>query len=135
MCHYFLTLAVSFVSLKLYSLWLPTSEYAEYSSWAQILGSIANGVTITVLNQVYSVIAEKLTKWENHETESSYQNSLIMKTFTFQFVNSFLTLFYTAFVDRDMETLSERLMSILVSKQIIDNIKEFVVPMYNNKRL
>ena len=114
--HVIHPIVASFVTLQLYRAWLPTSELAKYN-WALASGSVANGIAITVLNNVYSAVALKLTEWENHETDSSYQFSLILKTFSFQFVNSFLTLFYTAFVTRDMIDLSERLLAILVSKQ------------------
>ena len=35
---------------------------------------------------------------ENHRTDTTYENSLILKTALFQFINSFFTLFYIAFI-------------------------------------
>ena len=42
-------------------------------------------------------VAVLLTNWENHRTESAYENSLIVKSFCFQFVNSYISFFYIAF--------------------------------------
>lgn len=47
---------------------------------------------------VYRKVAKRLTDWENHRTESEYENALILKNFIFQFVNSYISLFYIAFL-------------------------------------
>ena len=39
-----------------------------------------------------------MTDWENQETESDYTDSLTFKLFCFQFVNSYSSLFYIAFL-------------------------------------
>ena len=39
-----------------------------------------------------------MTDWENHETESNYYDALTFKLFCFQFVNSYASLFYIAFL-------------------------------------
>ena len=44
-----------------------------------------------------------MTNWENHRTQSSFESSLIAKTFLFQFVNSFNSLFYIAFFKSEEE--------------------------------
>lgn len=48
----------------------------------------------------------------------------------FQFVNSFLSLFYIAFYLRDQEKLKEQLAGLLISRQIIGNIRESVFPYF-----
>lgn len=65
--------------------------------------SIANAVQIQIFNFIYSKLAVKLTDIENHRTQSDYESSLILKTYGFQFVNSFNTLFYIAFVKTHYE--------------------------------
>ena len=45
-----------------------------------------------------SIIAKYLTKWENHKTLTSYQDSLVVKLFAFEFVNNFGYLFYLAYI-------------------------------------
>lgn len=39
-----------------------------------------------------------MSNFENHQTQSEYENSLITKTYLFQFINSFNSLFYIAFI-------------------------------------
>jgi hypothetical protein len=63
-----------------------------------IITSIVNAVQIQVMNLIYGYIAIKLTNFENHRTETEYEDSLIAKTFIFQFINSFSPMFYIAFV-------------------------------------
>lgn len=46
----------------------------------------------------------------------------------FQFVNSFLSLFYIAFYLRDQEKLKEQLAGLLISRQIIGNLRESAFP-------
>jgi len=62
-----------------------------------IAASIINAISIIVLNQVYSKIALALNEWENHRTDTDYDDALIAKTFAFQFVNSYIMLYYIAF--------------------------------------
>jgi len=57
-----------------------------------------NAVTIIVANGLYCRLAEWLTVRENHRTWTEFTNFLIMKRFVFQFVNSYFTLYVTAFV-------------------------------------
>ena len=51
-----------------------------------------------ILNVIYRKVAKRLTEWENHRTQSEFEHSLIVKNFIFQFVNSYISLFYIAFV-------------------------------------
>jgi len=63
-----------------------------------IIGGAMNSIQILIMNAVYQVVAVKLTDAENHRTETQYEDSLISKTFSFQFVNSFMALIYLAFI-------------------------------------
>ena len=65
---------------------------------ASIFSSILLAIQIQVTNQIYMSVAFKLTDNENHRTEVQYEDSLNAKTFMFQFFNSYVSLFYTAFV-------------------------------------
>ncbi|KAJ8304856.1 hypothetical protein KUTeg_018439 [Tegillarca granosa] len=85
-------------------------------------------VSIGVLDEVYKKIATWLNEKENYRMEESYENHLIIKLVLFQFVNSFLSLFYIAFYLQDMDRLSEQLAAILITRQVIGNIKESLLP-------
>jgi hypothetical protein len=65
-----------------------------------IVGSIIGAVLIIVFNIIYGKLASMLADWENHRTDSEHQDSLINKTFLFQFVNTFASLYYIAFAKR-----------------------------------
>jgi len=62
------------------------------------LALVINAVVIIILGNVYKVIAKILNDWENHRTDTQYEDALIAKTFVFSFVNSYATLFYLAFI-------------------------------------
>jgi hypothetical protein len=72
---------------------------------AGIICSLANAVQIQVMNMIYGGIAHKLNDWENHRTDTEYEDNLIAKTFVFQFVNSFAALIYVAFFKPFMQDL------------------------------
>jgi anoctamin-10/anoctamin-7 len=58
---------------------------------------------LQVTNMLYEKLALYLTELENHRTETAYEDSLIAKTFMFQFVNSYASLIYIAFVKQHLE--------------------------------
>ena len=60
--------------------------------------SFINALQIQVFNKIYKKIAVLLTEMENHKTQSDHEDSLILKTFAFQFVNSFNSLIYIAYI-------------------------------------
>ncbi|CAK4144578.1 unnamed protein product [Aphanomyces euteiches] len=62
------------------------------------IGATLNAIQIQVMNGIYSTIAIRLNNYENHRTETEYEDNLIAKTFLFQFVNSYASLFYIAFI-------------------------------------
>lgn len=50
-----------------------------------------------ILEMIYKRIAIVLNNYENHRTETEYEDHLITKLFLFQFVNAYIALFYVAF--------------------------------------
>jgi len=65
---------------------------------AQTVASIANSVQISIFNAIYSLVADWLTTRENHRTDTEFEDSMISKLFLFQFVNSYASFFYIAFI-------------------------------------
>eukprot|EP01038_Epipyxis_sp_PR26KG_P005759 gene5759-7950_t len=65
---------------------------------AQTLASIMNAVQIQVLNYIYSFLANALSERENHRTETQFEDSMITKIFWFQFINSYASFFFLAFI-------------------------------------
>ncbi|KAF8794734.1 Anoctamin-7 like protein [Argiope bruennichi] len=66
-----------------------------------IIATLLNTLSIMVLGRIYEFIAVKLTEWENHQTQSEYNDALVIKLFAFQFANTYASLFYTAFFRQD----------------------------------
>ncbi|KAJ5072502.1 ngep-related [Anaeramoeba ignava] len=104
---------------------LPTNEMIGYS--------IATGVCIFVLNYLFQKVAPLLNDWENHRTDTDYENALIVKFFLFQFINSFTALFCIAFIAKDPTYLSAQLSSILIFRQAIGNVQEVLIPWIRGK--
>ncbi|XP_052794757.1 anoctamin-4-like isoform X2 [Mya arenaria] len=80
---------------------LPASECLFIST---LLSSIMNAVSILILGRIYDYVARKLTDWENHRTDTKYNDALIIKLFAFQFVNNYSSCFYIAFVRGRLDT-------------------------------
>ena len=62
------------------------------------IASVLNAVIIVVLNKAYQGIAVKLNNFENHRTDTQYEDYLISKIFMFQMVNSFAGLTYVSYI-------------------------------------
>lgn len=70
----------------------PTAPYAS------LVASVLNTVQITVFNMIYNNVASRLTDYENHRTDTEYEDSMIVKLFAFQFINSYASFFFLAFI-------------------------------------
>ncbi|XP_062585164.1 anoctamin-7-like, partial [Saccostrea cucullata] len=64
---------------------------------SSIISAVLNAVCILILGKIYEILAFKLTEWENHRTQTRYDDALVTKMFAFQFVNSYASCFYIAF--------------------------------------
>lgn len=67
-------------------------------NFAPIVSALLNSAVIVTLNLLYQRVAIALNDYENHRTETEYEDYLIGKIFLFQMVNSFAGLTYVAFV-------------------------------------
>lgn len=65
---------------------------------ANAVGAVATGLWVLATNHVFKQLALWLNSWENHRTNSAFEDSLIVKTFLFRSVNTFSTLLYLVFV-------------------------------------
>lgn len=94
-----------------------------------------------VLNGIFQDVARKLNNKENHRTDTEYEDALIAKVYTFQFVNSFASLFYIGFVKPYIATidacvnlscmteLQTTLGTIFLMRVTIGNLTELGIPM------
>lgn len=89
--------------------------FLDKDSFANTIVGIVQGLIIGQINNLYDKIALKTTEWENHKVKSTYDNSIIIKRFTFEFFNYFLCSFYLAFVVFNMDDLRTNMVSNLIS--------------------
>lgn len=52
---------------------------------------------VQAYDYAYTFVSIKLNRFENHRTETDYEDSLIIKTFAFRFMNNYPALLYIAF--------------------------------------
>lgn len=106
-----------------------------------IVASILLALQIQFLNGYFGDIALRLNNRENHRTDTEFEDALIAKTFCFQFVNSFASLFYIAFVkpfiyEIDacgtagcMGDLQTTLSTIFITRLLMGNLTELGIPL------
>uniref|UniRef100_A0A2I3LP34 Anoctamin n=1 Tax=Papio anubis TaxID=9555 RepID=A0A2I3LP34_PAPAN len=82
----------------------------------------------------YTRFALKYQPIENHRLESAYQNHLILKVLVFNFLNCFASLFYIAFVLKDMKLLRQSLATLLITSQILNQIVESLLPYWLQRK-
>nr|XP_030686102.1 anoctamin-10 isoform X4 [Globicephala melas] len=108
LCLYFsLFVMMIYFDMEAWALDLHENSGSEWTSILLYVPSIIYAIVIEVMNRLYRYAAEFLTSWENHRLESAYQNHLILKVLVFNFLNCFASLFYIAFVLRDMKLLRQ----------------------------
>ena len=131
------------VSIYLVRYQLTKSKDAQVKNNAGTVASILNAVQIQVANAIYSFIANALSEQENHRTATQFEDSMITKIFLFQFINSYASFFYLAFIAQHMVpndcksigddgncmiNLAYNLGIILGSRLVSGNLVELLVP-------
>ncbi|KAJ3594446.1 hypothetical protein NHX12_003753 [Muraenolepis orangiensis] len=108
----------------------------ELPGITRFLPKIALAITVTICDEVYKKIAYWLNDMENYRLQSAYENNLIIKMVFFEFINSYLSLFYIGFYLKDMERLKEMLATLLIFRQFLQNVKEVLQPyLYEQNKL
>ncbi|XP_057333098.1 anoctamin-8 isoform X3 [Microplitis mediator] len=124
----FFVFIVMILSFQIQDWWDAKLEAAGYGFWLSYVPKVLLAIVIAVMDEAYFKIAVWLNDLENYRLDTEYENHLIYKVALFQFVNSFLSLFYIAFYLQDQERLKEQLAALLIARQVISNLKESAVP-------
>uniref|UniRef100_A0AAQ5XFW7 Anoctamin n=1 Tax=Amphiprion ocellaris TaxID=80972 RepID=A0AAQ5XFW7_AMPOC len=90
----------------------------EMPRLARFIPKIMLAITVTACDEVYRKIACWLNDMENYRLQSAYEKNLIIKMVLFQFVNSYLSLFYIGFYLKDMERLKEMLLVLSLLRSL-----------------
>ena len=99
-------------------------------SFYQILSGVANGAIIFIFSLIYNFISIKAVDWENHRLWNTKQNSLVIKTFVFDFTLAYINLFYYAFVEKNFGLLANNFISMMITKNVLFNVKINLVPYF-----
>nr|CAB3221886.1 anoctamin-10-like [Phallusia mammillata] len=143
---YFISLPIVIVCLAM-AVWLMFYYFSwefylmekfanETGFWVPLLKnapSVTYSILIIIANALYRSLAEYLTDQENHRLESTYQNHLISKILLFHFANSFLCLFYIAFIYEDMRMLRMTLRNLFIVHMVISQAMETLLPYWQYK--
>ena len=70
----------------------PLHPYTNY------IASALNSLQIFVFGMICKASFTSLNNFENHRTDTEYEDAMIMKYLCFQFVNSFSSFYYIAFI-------------------------------------
>ncbi|CAN0389111.1 unnamed protein product, partial [Laminaria digitata] len=113
----------------------------DYGSY---LASFMLSLEIQIMNFFYRKVAVWTTERENHRTDTVFEDTLIAKLAVFQFVNSYASLFYIAFIQpfttsgctysSCLDSLCQSLAIIFCTRLIIANTMEILLPRYRMKK-
>ena len=87
-----------------------------FSQVLAYLPSVVYSILVLVMNMKYLHLAHYLSEWENHRTQEQFERHVVIKLILFEFVNTFLALFYIAFVLQDVPMLKSQLFTMLIGK-------------------
>lgn len=126
------TMAMLFVAFCVMILSLNLQGYMEKGSalfiarldaWAHILATntltsliptVAHVAVIAILNWIYKEIARWTSILEKHHTMTSFENSIIIKRFLFEFFDAFLPLFYLGMYRMNIKLLYSELVVLFI---------------------
>jgi anoctamin-10 len=107
----------------------PGGIFDMNSSWRSLIPVALHVATISLLNALYRIVATRLTRWENHQTQLAFSNSLILKRFLFEAFDCYVALFYLAFYERNIDKLGSELVSVFNLDTVRRVAVECLVPM------
>nr|KAF6334794.1 anoctamin 10 [Pipistrellus kuhlii] len=135
LCLYFsLYIMMIYFDMEAWALGVHENSGSEWTNILLYVPSIIYAIVIEIMNRLYRYAAEFLTSWENHRLESAYQNHLILKVLVFNFLNCFASLFYIAFVLKDMKLLRQSLATLLIMSQILNQVVESLLPYWLQRK-
>ena len=74
------------------------TTFPDLAPFTGYLTTALNAIQSLVFENVYQTLKDILTEFENHRTQTDYDDSIIIKNAIFTFVNTFVSFFYIAFI-------------------------------------
>ncbi|XP_030753800.1 anoctamin-10 [Sitophilus oryzae] len=120
--------------LMLISFWVEEymKEYVDPDGWLIMIPSVVYSLLVTIVSAYFRDFATYLTEWENHRTQSQFERHRVTKLVLFEFVNQFLSLFYIAFIMKDISMLRSQLKTMLIISQGANHFQEVFMPLTMN---
>lgn len=100
-------------------------KYKLYRLWFNI---IVYSIAIIYFNRQFKVFAGKIVAAENKLYMKDHEESMIHKSYTLGFFNSYLGMGWAAFVDQMLVNVCGLLLSVLMLKQLIMNLIDLCSP-------
>jgi len=127
------------------------SDTAWLNTYGDYIASAMSAVQIQVLHMTYTKLALYLNDNENHRTDIQYEDSITAKLFVFNFVNSYSSFIYIAFIKTSLEgpylaegqsaceqscifLLFLNLIIIFGSQLVVGNLTEVILPYLKAKK-
>lgn len=108
------------------------SSYPAINKLVTKIPTTLYAITIPFYNGRFKEMASSMTEWENHRTSTGKQRAYVTKVALFTFFNSYLSLFYCAFVRQDLTRLRTQLSTILITTQITGQLTEVLGPYFSS---
>jgi len=128
------------------------NEHPDDTLMPSIIGFVTS-IQVVIFDYIYKIIIFYLTQFENHRTQTEYENSFVRKTFVMKFLNGFMSLYYLGFVqpyfypnsfkdrdgnvlvgtelnDRVLEDLALQTAMLFVSLIFVNNATEMLLPIF-----
>lgn len=102
----------------------------EVPIYWKYLPSAINAILIVAFGLLYRWLSKKLVANENHRFYSGIENSLINKTYLFEFVNTYISNFVAIFYNQSFPTLAINLVIVMIFKQVFMNVWEYFSERY-----
>ncbi|KFO33287.1 Anoctamin-10 [Fukomys damarensis] len=133
LCLYLsLYIMMIYFDLEDWALGVHDESGTEWTSVLLYVPSILYAIVIEVMNRLYRYAAEFLTAWGVLRSHRAAANFALSPQFNF--LNCFASLFYIAFVLKDMKLLGQSLATLLITSQIINQIAESLLPYWLQKK-
>ncbi|KAL3202480.1 hypothetical protein MRX96_042452 [Rhipicephalus microplus] len=104
----------------------PTSALGDAA--ARVVPGVVNTLVGMAFSDVYRALSQRMTEWENHQTQAEYLQHLTYKLIVFDFFGRFGSLFYTAFYLQDIQLLRKQVYIQLLMSFTKENLVEIVMP-------
>merc|ERR550539_1152584 len=115
--------------------WLKDQETGKFptdiiTTALTFVPSVLCSALVFVMNLYYLHLAHHLTEWENHRTQEQFERYVVVKLILFEFVNTFLSLFYIAFYMQDVQMLKSQVQTMLIVLQLVNQLQETILPVF-----